>query len=317
MSRKRTIEENIMVKKKHYFTVGLFVLIGIASGVFIIVWLSASQYLQKGKTYATYFDESVQGLQIDSNVKYRGVNIGIVDKIRVAPDYRLIEIIMKIDYAGNLDNTIAKLKTVGITGIVYVELDHRKTGDIDDSPKITFTPEYPVISSNPSDIKQIFSGIDSIIGQINQIDFKGISDQIKIAAKSINTFVSGDEMKRIIKNLDAMAASLDSAADKVNRIVSDGKIDDILDDTRESIKEAKIVIKKVKEEVNALNIAATSDKANRLIDTASRKTKLIAEDLQTTSENLRRASENLDEVLERLKSDPSDIIFSEPPAKKR
>jgi phospholipid/cholesterol/gamma-HCH transport system substrate-binding protein len=124
-------------------------------------------------------------------------------------------------------------------------------------------------------------------------------------------------MKRIIKNLDAMAASLDSAADKVNRIVSDGKIDDILDDTRESIKEAKIVIKKVKEEVNALNIAATSDKANRLIDTASRKTKLIAEDLQTTSENLRRASENLDEVLERLKSDPSDIIFSEPPVKKR
>jgi phospholipid/cholesterol/gamma-HCH transport system substrate-binding protein len=317
MSRKRAIEENTMVKKKHYFTVGLFVLIGIASGVFIIVWLSASQYLQKGKTYATYFDESVQGLQIDSNVKYRGVNIGIVDKIRVAPDYRLIEIIMKIDYAGNLDNTIAKLKTVGITGIVYVELDHRKTGDIDDSPKITFTPEYPVISSNPSDIKQIFSGIDSIIGQINQIDFKGISDQIKIAAKSINTFVSGDEMKRIIKNLDAMAASLDSAADKVNRIVSDGKIDDILDDTRESIKEAKIVIKKVKEEVNALNIAATSDKANRLIDTASRKTKLIAEDLQTTSENLRRASENLDEVLERLKSDPSDIIFSEPPVKKR
>jgi phospholipid/cholesterol/gamma-HCH transport system substrate-binding protein len=306
-----------MVKKKNYFIVGLFVLIGIVIGAAVIIWLSTSQYLQKGKFYATYFDESVQGLQIDSSVKYRGVDIGTVDRIRVAPDFRLIEIVMKIDYAGNLDNTIAKLKTVGITGIVYVELDHRKTGDIDDSPKITFTPEYPVIPSNPSDIKQIFSGIDSIIGQINQIDFKGISDQIKIAARSINTFVSGDEMKRIIKNLDAMAASLDSAADKVNRIVSDGKIDDILDDTRESIKEAKIVIKKVKEEVNALNLAATSDKANRLIDTASRKTKLIAEDLWTTSENLRRASENLDEVLERLKSDPSDIIFSEPPAKKR
>ena len=306
-----------MVKKKNYFIVGLFVLIGIVIGVAVIVWLSTSQYLQKGKIYATYFDESVQGLQIDSSVKYRGVDIGIVDKIRVAPDYRLIEIIMKIDYAGNLDNTIAKLKTVGITGIVYVELDHRKTGDIDNSPKITFTPEYPVIPSNSSDIKQIFSGIDSVIEQIKQIDFKGISDQLKITAKSINTFVSGDEMKRIIKNLDTMAASLDSAADKVNKIVSDGKIDDILDDTRESIREAKIAIKKIKEEANALNLAETSDKANRLIDNVSRKTKLIAEDLQTTSENLRRASENLDEVLERLKADPSDIIFSEPPAKKR
>jgi phospholipid/cholesterol/gamma-HCH transport system substrate-binding protein len=290
-----------MVKKKNYFTVGLFVLIGLASGVVIIVWLSASQYLQKGKIYATYFDESVQGLQIDSSVKYRGVDIGIVDKIRVAPDYRLIEVIMKIDYAGNLDNTIAKLKTVGITGIVYVELDHRKTGDIANSPKITFAPEYPVIPSNSSDIKQIFSGIDSIIEQLKQIDFKGISDQLKITIKSVNTFVSGDEMKRIIKNLDTMAASLDSAADKVNKIVSDGKID----------------IKKIKEEANALNIAEMSDKTNRLIDNVSRKTRLIGEELQTTSENLRRASENLDEVLERLKFDPSDIIFSQPPAKKR
>ena len=306
-----------MVKKKNYFLVGLFVLVGIVIGAALIVWLSTSQYLQKGKFYATYFDESVQGLQIDSSVKYRGVDIGTVDQIRVAPDYRLIEVIMKIDYAGNLDNTIAKLKTVGITGIVYVELDHRKTGDINDSPKITFTPEYPVIPSNSSDFKQIFSGIDSVIEQINQIDFKGISDQIKTAAQSINTFVSGAEMKRIIKNLDTMAESLDSAADKVNKIVSDGKIDDILSDTRESIKEAKIVIKKVKEEVNTLNLAEASDKANRLLDNVNRKTRLITEDLQSTSENLRRASEDLQEALDRLKSDPSDIIFSNPPEKKR
>src|SRR5512137_2817307 len=128
-----------MAKKKHYFIVGLFVLIGLIIGVALIIWLSTSQYLQKGKVYATYFDESVQGLQIDSSVKYRGVDIGIVDKIRVAPDFRHIEIIMKINYEGNLDNTIAKLKMAGITGIVYVELDHRKAGDIDDSPKITFT----------------------------------------------------------------------------------------------------------------------------------------------------------------------------------
>jgi phospholipid/cholesterol/gamma-HCH transport system substrate-binding protein len=62
----------------------------------------------------------------------------------------------------------------GITGIVYVELDHRDTGDINNSPKITFTPEYPVIPSNPSDIKQIFTGVDSVISQINRVDFKGI-----------------------------------------------------------------------------------------------------------------------------------------------
>lgn len=306
-----------MLKKKTYFMVGLFVLIGITAGIVIIVWLGASQYLQKGKTYATYFDESVQGLQIDSSVKYRGVDIGIVDKIRVAPDYRLIEIIMKINYSGDLDNTIARLKMAGITGIVYVELDHRDTGDINNSPKITFTPEYPVIPSNPSDIKQIFTGVDSVISQINRVDFKGISDEIKMTARSINTFVSGAETKRIMHNLDTMTASLEKAADKINRIISDGKVDEILDDAWESIKEAKVVVKKVREEVDALNLAETSDKANRLLDNANRKTRLIAEELQVTGENLRRASEHLEEALDRLKADPSDIIFSDPPAKKR
>ena len=273
--------------------------------------------MQKGKTYVTYFDESVQGLQIDSSVKFRGVDIGMVDKIRVAPDYRLIEVVMKINYAGNLDNTVAKLKTAGITGIVYVELDRRKAGDDANSPKISFRPEYPVIPSNPSEIKQILSGIDSVIEQIKQIDFKGISDQLKETTTNINTFVSGKEMKRIVKNLDAMMANLEATVGKLNKTISDGRVDDILNDTRESIKEAKAVIKKMKEEVNGLNLAETSDRANRFIENTSRKTRILTTELQVTSENLRRTTENLEQLLERLKSDPSDIIFSEPPAKKR
>jgi archaellum component FlaC len=138
-----------------------------------------------------------------------------------------------------------------------------------------------------------------------------------MTVKSINTFASSAETKRIMHNLDTMTASLEEAADKINGIVSDGKLDEILDDTRESIKEARAVIKKVKEEVNALNLAETSDKANRLLDNTNRKTRLIAEELQVTSENLRRASEHLEEALDRLKADPSDILFSDPPAKKR
>lgn len=299
-----------MVKKKTFFTVGLFVLIGVAAGITLIIWLGASQYLKKGKVYATYFDESVQGLQIDSNVKFRGVNIGMVSQINVAPDYRLIEVIMKINYAGDIEGTIAKLKTAGITGIVFVELDYRKDGDIANTPKITFTPDYPVIPSNPSEIKQIFSGIDSVIEQMKQIDFKGISDQLKMTTTNINAFVSGDEMKRIIKNLDALMANLEKTSEKLNKVVSDGRVDAILNDTRESIK-------KIKEEVNALNLAETSNRANQLIENASRKTKRITTELEIASENLKRTTENMDQLVDRLKADPSEIIFSNPPAKKR
>jgi hypothetical protein len=48
-------------------------------------------FFGKGQFYVTYFDESIQGLVIDSPVKYRGVFIGRVDGISVAPDSKLIK----------------------------------------------------------------------------------------------------------------------------------------------------------------------------------------------------------------------------------
>jgi phospholipid/cholesterol/gamma-HCH transport system substrate-binding protein len=107
-----------MARKKPLFIVGLFVILGIFIGVSVLVWVGASKYFQKGTFYVTYFDESVQGLQIDSRVKYQGVDVGWVTKIGVAPDYKLVEVVMKIDFKGDLmNNTVAKLEAAGITGI--------------------------------------------------------------------------------------------------------------------------------------------------------------------------------------------------------
>jgi len=112
----------------------------------IIIWVGAARLFVKGSQYAVYFDESVQGLQVDSAIKYRGVEIGKVQSIDVAPDYRLIEVNMKIDLEGDLHNqTIASLKTAGITGIVFIELDRIKPGELANSPKLTFKTDYPVI----------------------------------------------------------------------------------------------------------------------------------------------------------------------------
>src|SRR5512136_2663692 len=137
-----------MARKTSKFMIGLFVSIGILIGIVAVVWLGASKYFEKGMTYVTYFDESVQGLQVDSVVKYRGVEAGRVERIRVAPDNRLIEVVMKIDLRGKLEREyIAKLQAAGISGIVFVELDRKESGRPDLSPKITFAPDYSVISS--------------------------------------------------------------------------------------------------------------------------------------------------------------------------
>lgn len=307
-----------MIKKKTYFLVGFFVLAGTLIAVGTIVWLGASQYLKKGDRFVTYFDESVQGLQVDSSVKYRGVDIGMVEKIGVAPDYRLIEVIMKINFSGDAANkTIAKLKMAGITGIVYVELDHRKKGDIDRTPQINFEPDYPLIPSNPSEIQEIVSGVDDVVKKMNKVDFKAISEELVAATNSVNKFFSGQKMTKIITNLENMTDTLADSANKLSKMIGDGRADEIITDARDTIRDAKATIKKIKEELDSMKLAETTARTNRLIGDLSRRSKVITTEIQVTSENLRRASENLDLLIDRLKADPSDILFSDPPPKKR
>ncbi|RLB41487.1 MAG: hypothetical protein DRH12_08010 [Deltaproteobacteria bacterium] len=88
------------------FAVGLFVLGGSIAAVVLLIFLGATHLFQKGQYYVTYFDESVQGLIKDSPVKYRGVPIGRVDRIRVAPDGRLVEVVLKVESGAKLDDTI-------------------------------------------------------------------------------------------------------------------------------------------------------------------------------------------------------------------
>jgi phospholipid/cholesterol/gamma-HCH transport system substrate-binding protein len=193
-----------MARKASKFAIGIFVTAGMILAVVAIVWLGASTYFQKGTLFVTYFDESVQGLSADSNVKYRGVNVGTVRAIRVAPDNKLIEVVMKILMeGGNEKNLTAKLRSVGLTGIVYIELDRSIEEDIDLSPKLDFPAEYPVIFSRPSDSKYILSMVDSIVSEMKKIDIKSIFLEVKEIAGGINDYVNGPKMKNIVDNLES------------------------------------------------------------------------------------------------------------------
>lgn len=312
--------------------IGLFVTIGILIGMVAVVWLGASKYFEKGQTYVTYFDESVQGLQVDSAVKYRGVEAGRVEKIRVAPDNRLIEVVMKISLRGKLEREyIAQLKAAGITGIVFVELDRKESDKPDLSPKITFASEYPIISSEPSDIKQLLSGVENVIGSLNKIDTQGISDQIKST----------------LKVLESVVASLNSVVGSVDRALGTGKLEDAIVETKNTLLKVQNFISETQKELQAMNLAesganieratARLDKVmnsgeieailaevkdaaknmNQLVEGLDKRSLAITNNIKATSENLKRASESLERLTDRVYASPSDLLFGEPPPRRR
>ena len=244
-----------MARKTSKFMIGLFMTVGVLIGLIAVIWLGASDFFEKGQMYVTYFNESVQGLQADSAVKYRGVEVGRVEDIRVAPDDQLIEVLMKINLKGRLERDyVAQLKAAGITGIVFVELDQRDPNQPDQSPKLDFGAEYPVIASKPSQVKQILSGIEDIIQNIRQIDAKGISDQIKATTKEIEDFVGGQKMDKILGEVNSAAAHLNGVIMKMDQALSQGRLEEVLAEARNSLIKIQDLTGDVQDELRALEL---------------------------------------------------------------
>ncbi len=323
-----------MAKREARFLTGLFVIVGLLTGAAAIVWVGASKYFERGTQYVTYFDESVQGLQVDSEVKYRGVGVGNVKSIKVASDQKLVEVVIKIALEGDVENSlVTQLRAAGITGIVFVELDQRLPDEQVLIPPKEIGNGRTIIPSRPSQTKQMLSGIDTLLERFTQVDLKGISDQVKATSRAAETFFDGPATKRIVANLDSTAVGLAGSLKRIDALLAAGALQGIVDETRQGLQEARRgiaetrdLVATLKEAVVNLKTAELSDKAaaltdraasvtgsaGQLVDGIDRRTRKMATDVESTTEEIRQAVDQLRALLERLRLNPSDLIFSKP-----
>ncbi|MBN1830810.1 MAG: MCE family protein [Deltaproteobacteria bacterium] len=326
-----------MASQKTKFTVGLFLVVGISLIILVTIWLGMSHFFQEGQYYVTYFNESVQGLETDSIVKYRGVPIGRVESIDVAPDAKLIQVTLKIESGQELDkNIVAQLKLVGITGSIFVELDHKADGEPDQSPSLNFPSEYRIVASRPSEIKELLQGVDDLLRQLNSLDIGGISQKVQLSLDNINQRISEANIKRISdslesslvrieevlndQRLDRFLTSMDEAGNSFNHVMAKmdrslsqlettlNGVQGVVTEEKDNLKRGIEDFRKAMEKASAL----FTDGSSLVRDTDESMTSLM-EDLSSTVQNLERASENLNELIESLEEQPWQLLFSEPP----
>ena len=108
----------------NYTLVGAFVIILLASIIFVIIWLSSGLSLAQYSTYMIYMQESVAGLNVDAPVEYNGVDVGLVKEIELnRKNPQLVELTLGIKSNTPITmGTEAMLATRGITGITYIAL---------------------------------------------------------------------------------------------------------------------------------------------------------------------------------------------------
>ncbi len=75
-----------MEEKVNFAAVGAFVIVLTVTMIAGVLWLSSGKYYRKSyDTYETYMTESVSGLNLNAPVRYRGVDVGRVRRIALAP----------------------------------------------------------------------------------------------------------------------------------------------------------------------------------------------------------------------------------------
>lgn len=336
-----------MASQKAKFSVGLFVLAGVGIALAGILWIGMTSLFQEGERYVTYFNESVQGLDVDSPVKYRGVSVGRVEKIGVAPDSKLIEVVLKIESGQELEEGIvAQLKNVGITGLMFVELDQQEPGKPVRSPKLDFPTKHKVLPSKPSDISELLKGIDDVIKQFKSFDLKGISDKLKgtldktmealgkveqaivdaevktisggiqETLSDVNHILNPDRWNRIILSMEEAVVTVNQLLQDAGRTVSTAggavaRVDGIVRDKREVIVEALDEFGQAMVQANRFLKQGT-----RLAGNADASVVELRRYLVYTAQHLERASENLTRLTETLADQPSELLFGDPPPRR-
>jgi phospholipid/cholesterol/gamma-HCH transport system substrate-binding protein len=199
----------------NYPLVGLFVLVLGSALIAGVLWLaSGGAFQKKYDLYLAIEDESVAGLTLTSPVKYSGVDVGKVRDIRLDPgNPQRVNLLFAIERGTPIkEDTVAVLKTQGLTGIAYVEL----SGGTRDSPPLVAKAgsEYPVIRTKPSlgarlenVLTTVLAKLDSTSNSINSI----LSDENRAAFKSALADIA-TVARTIAARKDSIDAGIASAA---------------------------------------------------------------------------------------------------------
>jgi len=276
---------------------GLFVVVGLFVMVGTLFWLGARRFQRTSFPAVSYFDESVQGLDVGSPVKFRGVTVGNVADITIAPDHRHVQVTSDIyvdalqrlglgDHAPRKGeefiNPLLRMQLVsaGITGVRFLQTDffHSLRNP---PPVLPFETPWNYVPSAPSTLKSVGDTATEVLNRMPELESR-ISETLgtlNTTLASIDRFVTGLQNEN--GSFDRLLVQLRTTTSHLDTVIETAK----LADTTATIRTA------------AGNVSSA---ANGFSD--------MREDLQTSLATLRETLDSVRSVADSLERDPSALF---------
>jgi hypothetical protein len=227
-----------MATRANYAHIGLFVVLAVFGTVGFAVWLGTRTAHRDTIAFFTYFNESVQGLDAGAQVSFRGVKIGDVGGITIAPDGRRVEVKLNIDVGsmerlgfwrkGSRKNELemsppppdlrTQLSGQGLTGSKFIAIDFF-------DPKTNPPPELPFpvpkhyLPATKSFSKGLEDSIESAMDSLTQLSERSliVLKRVDRLTEALERDQTGEEAADAVHEADTVLRDLDRTLTSVDR----------------------------------------------------------------------------------------------------
>jgi len=308
-----------MSQKANYFKIGLFIVSAVGLFLVGIIVLSVGVLSKQDLIMETYLDGSVQGLDVGSPIKLRGVKIGQVETILFVDEayatkhhYVLIRFsvhphiakqINMTTFIPNLKEEIQtglrlRLATQGLTGVAYMEADYMDPTLYPPLP-IDWKPEYAYVPSAPSLISRISDSADKILRQIEKA-------RVDLLASNINVFVI--TMTGLMRdNLKPTLVSVQQAANETANMVAR------LDRDLQRITQSDLPPLFQNARQSSSNMVVMSEQVNQMLQQVGGILESSQQQWDETMNNIQVTSSEFRELVRNARQYPSGVLFGKPP----
>jgi len=316
-----------MAAEQSYARLGFFIVISLivvfATGLFFLERVRSREVI----SFVTYTSANVSGLDISSLVRYRGVQIGRVSDIRVAPSEGRVEIDFEIFrdrlisigasesqvryFTESLDKLRAQVLGNPITGEAYLLLDF--PADPSPGPALGFTPPPNYIASIPSPLSTMQDRLPEVLDR---------------AQATLET------LRIIIERMPESLARSDRFMTNIERVLQETEFPALSADLRAFSTTTTAEMKQIRTEIERLAgpdsaLARFADEASGVLrdadfpastkaaQTAAERTTLAADDLRRSLPMMRETLDELRQLARKIDEQPESIVYGPRPAKEK
>jgi hypothetical protein len=286
-----------MSQNANYFKLGLFVIGAIAAGIIVLMVIGTGRWLKPRTTIETYFNESVQGLDLGSKMKYRGVVIGQVTRITFT----------YVEYEQDKPMNQRKRYVLVQAQIEPRLVGGRAANDI--ASRVNAASEI-VDRLRNLQIEKTIATLNRLLETANTrvagLDTAAISEHAQRTMSKLDATLDGIQSRKLSNEAAGLIAELRQTNGEIKSLLANPALAKLPADTSATLASVRELVANPALPQSIAHLERTLARLDRIFGGGEA-------DLATTFQNLRQITDNLRDLTEDAKRYPSNVLFGAPP----